>query len=72
MKFKRTYFKAQEKPSHLFVITFLLLFAIHANAQINDLTGKKLSCELAIDMQHFFSDGVPDKVLFKINVSRRA
>lgn len=38
-----------------------------SNAQANDLKYDKSKYEIAVDLQNFFSNGVPEKVLLKIN-----
>ncbi|SHE94565.1 hypothetical protein SAMN05444274_10352 [Mariniphaga anaerophila] len=61
--------KNQKKYFLIACLCIILLFLQHPylKAQEIDLKNDKLKYEIAIDLQNFFSEGYPEKVLFKIN-----
>jgi hypothetical protein len=61
----------KNKKNHIITLicisTFFFTGLKTSVAQDNDSRVEATKYEIAVDLQHFFSDGYPDKVLFKIN-----
>lgn len=57
----------ENKTIALFIGILCLIFTGITNSKAQNQTTATNKYEIAVDLQNFFSDGTPDKVLFKLN-----
>lgn len=57
----------ENKKIALFIGILCLFFTGITNSKAQNPTTATNKYEIAVDLQNFFSDGIPDKVLFKLN-----